>query len=192
MIARSERAVERDRDQQDGMVGRHEWSRRSGRKIRRPVTWTGSMRTQWGFGPMLQYRRSEPEEAPLFVGRGHLAGAALDEHAPPGARGRVVAVDLEADRRAAIEPAQLLASLGPEHDGLAVDDVVDRVDLGGAVDQDADAPDGGAREQVPALALREVLHPGLAVDDRHGSIKRPNRGLPQGRPGHDDRDQWPY
>ena len=34
-------------------------------------------------------------------------------------------------------------------------------------------PTGVLVEQVPALALREVLHPRLAVDDRHGPIKRP-------------------
>src|SRR5918996_1251363 len=103
-----------------------------------------------------------------IVGVVQLGCTPLDEHAPAGGVGGIDAVDLVADRGAAQQAAQLAARVGAEHDRVAVHHVVDGVDLGGAVVEDADAAHGCRGEQRPALGGAEVLEPGSSIDRAHG------------------------
>src|SRR5207253_8283412 len=70
--------------------------------------------------------------------------------------------------------------IGAEDDRLVVDDVVDRVDLRGTVDQDADPTDTAQPKQAPALLGPQELHPdtSLAGHPRSPPCRRELRGLP--------------
>jgi hypothetical protein len=59
------------------------------------------------------------------------------------------------------EPGELGARIGAEHDRAVIDEMVDRIDLRGVVDDETHPPHRGVRQQPPALLIAQLFDPGV-------------------------------
>ena len=149
-------AVRLRQDLEAGQSVHHRYPLRSSGRLgatrRRPVIARGTTRTQWGFWPPAHdsTARCSTSVARRAVRR------ALHQDTPARVMDRIDEVDLEARRRP-VQLLELLAGIGTEDDGLAVDDVVDGNHEHGAGRQgDRDSADRERSEKDQALVACQL------------------------------------
>ena len=109
-------------------------------------------------GPGVQGQGTQPRQ---MGGVGDVSQRAADDHAPAGPGRLLDRVDLEGDRLPLHGGIQLGPRVGPEHDQVLVEHVVDREDHRPAEVRDGQAAEAPLGQQPAALVLVEFLHVGL-------------------------------